>query len=592
MTPRFAHKLPFGAELVAPDRTRFRLWAPDCRQVSLVIEDEAPLPMEREPDGHFHCEVRCGAGTAYLYQLDDGLRVPDPASRRQRDDVHGPSLVCDPDAYPWQQTDWRGRPWHEMVIYELHVGSCGGFDGVRRLLPRLASLDIGAVELMPVADFSGERNWGYDGVLPFAPARCYGSPDELKGLIDEAHRLGLCVYLDVVYNHFGPDGNHLGAYASPFFHEDSHSPWGAAIDFSQPWVRQFFTHNALYWLREFRFDGLRFDAVHQIGEPAWLDECAAAIRAAVCDRHIHLVLENEHNRASHLAGAFDAQWNDDGHNVLHHLLTGERDSYYRNYADRPTAKLARCLSEGFVYQGEISPTHGAPRGSPSADLSPLNFVLFLQNHDQIGNRAFGERLTTLTDGDSLRAASALQLLCPQIPLLFMGEEWGASEPFQFFTDFHAELADAVREGRRKEFAALPAFRDPETRQRIPDPNAIATFEASRPDFDAAQRSPHQQILDSYRELLALRRRALIPRLPGCQALGAEPLGDAAVVARWRLGDGALLVIAINLGEQPVPFDQREAGLLLYSSAATAEGAELPPRCCWAFCPPLPAENPL
>lgn len=587
MTTRFAHPLPFGAQLLEPDRTRFRLWAPDCERVALLLEGEAPQPMQRDADGWFSCEARCGAGSAYRFQLENGLRVPDPASRRQRNDVHGPSLVCDAAAYRWQQPGWRGRPWHEMVIYELHAGCCGGFDGMRRLLPRLADLGVTAIELMPIAEFAGSRNWGYDGVLPFAPARCYGTPDALKRMIDHAHQLGLCVHLDVVYNHFGPEGNYLGAYASPFFHADSHSPWGAAIDFSQPPVRRFFIENALYWLQEFRFDGLRFDAVHQIGDAGWLDEAAAAIRAAVGDeRHIHLVLENEHNRVDHLRGGFDAQWNDDGHNILHHLLTGEADSYYRNYAEAPTAKLARFLGEGFVYQGEISPTHGKPRGTPSTDLSPLALVLFLQNHDQIGNRAFGERLTTLTDADSLRAAVALQLLCPQIPLLFMGEEWGATTPFQFFTDFHDELADAVREGRRREFAALPTFADPARRETIPDPNAVATFDASRPDFDEARRPPHHRILDDYRALLGLRRRELVPRLPGCRALGAEPLGDKAVAARWRLGDGALLLIATNLGRQPLPFDDSDSGPLLFSSGDGAAGV-LPPRCTRVYCPPLP-----
>jgi malto-oligosyltrehalose trehalohydrolase len=308
------------------------------------------------------------------------------------------------------------------VIYELHAGACGGFRGVRAMLPGLHALGVTAIELMPIAQFPGRRNWGYDGVLPFAPAAAYGTPDELKALVDAAHGLGLMVILDVVYNHFGPDGNYLGEYASPFFRNDGPpTPWGAAIDVARAPVGDFFVHNALYWLQEYRFDGLRLDAVHALHAPDWLLSLADRVRAACRGRQVHLVLENEANQARLLGpGRFDAQWNDDFHNALHVLLTGESAGYYGAYADDPMARLVRCLAEGFAWQGE--PMRGRPRGEPSAGLSPMCFVNFLQNHDQVGNRALGERLSVLADPKRLEAACALLLLTPAVPMLFMGEE--------------------------------------------------------------------------------------------------------------------------------------------------------------------------
>ena len=343
-------RLPFGANLVGPKQTRFRIWAPGQNKVSVAIEGREPLGMTACTGGWFEIVANCGPGTVYHYLLPDGTAVPDPASRAQRNDVHGPSVVVDPASYVWRNEHWRGRPWEEAVIYELHVGILGGFAGVARELPRLAALGITAVELMPVAEFPGARNWGYDGVLPFAPESTYGKPDELKSLVDAAHDHGLMIFLDVVYNHFGPDGNYMSAYAPDMFRNDVTTPWGPAIDFRQQEVRQFFTENALYWLIEYRFDGLRLDAVHAITEPDWLNEMAAVVRQRIHDRNVHLVLENDDNRAGYLAGDFDAQWNDDGHHVLHRLLTGERQGYYEDYGDVPATQLARCLKEGFVYR--------------------------------------------------------------------------------------------------------------------------------------------------------------------------------------------------------------------------------------------------
>ncbi|HWP15600.1 MAG TPA: malto-oligosyltrehalose trehalohydrolase [Xanthobacteraceae bacterium] len=566
----FERRLPFGATLIDDRRTQFRLWAPAQEKVSVEIEGCAPVPMQRLADGWFDAEAACGAGRRYRYRLKTDLAVPDPASRAQAGDVHGPSLVVDPHAYRWRNTEWRGRPWEETVLYELHAGLLGGFSGVQRELQRLAGLGITAVELMPINDFPGMRNWGYDGVLPFAPDRSYGSPDELKALVDAAHDHGLMIFLDVVYNHFGPDGNYLASYAPKFFRDDVKTPWGPAIDFRRPQVRQFFTENALYWLMEYRFDGLRFDAVHAITEADWLDEMAAAVRASVeQDRHVHLVLEHDGNVAEHLRRDFDAQWNDDAHHVLHVMLTGENEGYYRDYADCSADRLARALREGFVYQGEPSAQReGEPRGTPSLDLAPTAFVLFLQNHDQTGNRAFGDRLTVLAKPEALEAAIALQLLCPQIPLIFMGEEVGSPTPFQFFTDHHGELADAVRDGRRKEFASFAAFSDPARRERIPDPNAAGTFERSRPAPDTNNSAEWP---DLYHRLLAVRRDHIVPRLKDARAIRAEAIGPAAVVARWRLGD-AVLTIATNLGSEACEA-QREGGQIIFETTGGAEALE-------------------
>jgi maltooligosyltrehalose trehalohydrolase len=448
-------------------------------------------------------------------------------------------------------------------------------------LPRLRDLGVTAVELMPLAAFPGGRNWGYDGVQPFTPDPSYGTPDELKALVDEAHGLGLSIFLDCVFNHFGPDGAYLHAYAKPFFDEGIHTPWGAAIDFKKPPVRAYFEECALMWLRDYRIDGLRLDAVHAIADQPWLDVLARRVRSEITGREVHLVLENEDNTASKLTpGLYDAQWNDDGHNTLHPLLTGEREGYYEDFADDGAKKLARVLGEGFLFQGEEMPHLHRPRGEPSAHLPPTAFVLFLQNHDQVGNRAMGERLNALADPAALRAATALLLLCPQIPMLFMGEEWGATAPFLFFTGFRdPELAKAVREGRRKEFAHFAAFQDEAARERIPDPNDPATFERSRPDFAEAGRPPHDAILAHHKGLLAIRRAEIIPRLQGAMAQGAEAVGEAAVLARWRMGDGAVLTIATNLGAGPAQVMAHGARILFESAsdaAASLAAGTLPP----------------
>jgi maltooligosyltrehalose trehalohydrolase len=505
--------------------------------------------MPPDAEGRRKAVSSAGAGARYKFRVGGRISVPDPASRAQDGDVGDASLIVDPDGYPWECHDWRGRPWEESILYELHVGLLGGFAGVLPHLERIARLGFTAVELMPVADFPGRRNWGYDGVLHFAPDRAYGTPEQLKQLIDRAHALGLMVFLDVVYNHFGPDGNWLCEYAPQFFRSDLQTPWGCAIDFREPMVRRFFVENALYWIGEFRFDGLRLDAVHAIRDREFLLELAREMRTnAPANRHVHLIVENDDNDSHLLRSGFDAQWNDDFHHALHVLLTGETGGYYADYADTPARALARALAEGFVFQGETSQHRGGARGTPSADLTPTAFVSFLQNHDQIGNRAFGERLTVLADPEALRAAIALLLLCPQIPLVFMGEEAGAREPFLYFTDHSPTLAEAVRKGRREEFAKFPEFGDPARREQIPDPNALETFERSRPDFKGVVAAEWN---DYYGTLIRLRRTHVIPRLKGARAENAEVLSDGAVLAHWRMGDSARLSVAVNLGGHAV-----------------------------------------
>ncbi|MDQ3186120.1 MAG: malto-oligosyltrehalose trehalohydrolase [Pseudomonadota bacterium] len=564
--------MPFGAQIMEQG-VRFRLWAPGCEQVALCIaqhevarhepgRQELVLPMDVCGGGWFELTAPdVGAGTRYRFEVNGGLRVPDPASRFNPDDVHGASEVIDPADFDWQDAAWRGRSWEEAVIYELHVGTFspeGTFAGVIERLDYLVGLGVTAVELMPVADFPGARNWGYDGVLPYAPDSRYGRPEDLKALIQAAHAKGLMVLLDVVYNHFGPEGNYLYSYAKTFFNEHHHTPWGAAINFDGPGsrnVREFFIHNAQYWLHEYHFDGLRLDAVHAIiddSEPHILTELAERVHAGIGrERQVHLILENDANKARYLGhghGQYAAQWNDDIHHALHVLATGETDGYYADYADEPIRLLGRCLAEGFAYQGEVSIYRGhAERGTASMHLPPQAFVSFLQCHDQVGNRAFGERITHLAPEAAVRAAAAVYLLAPGIPMLFMGEEFGAKSPFRFFCDFGAELRDEVTQGRRREFARFARFSDPATQAAIPDPNTAQTFLVSKLDWGSLTDEVQAGWLAYYRNLLKLRQEAIVPRLRGMGGHAAQfevfALGGLRV--RWRLADGSALELLAN-----------------------------------------------
>ena len=550
---------------------RFRLWAPKQERVSLELHDKH-FPMIPSTEGWHELVIeQAQVGDHYRYVLADGTMVPDPASRFQPHDVHGPSEVINPYAYQWRDTGWRGQPWHEFIIYELHVGtftSEGTFQAAEERLDYLRDLGITAVELMPVADFPGKRNWGYDGVLLFAPDSSYGRPDDLKRFIDAAHAREIAVILDVVYNHFGPDGNYLPLYA-PIFSETHHTAWGAAVNFDDEQsenVRRFVIENAVYWIGEFRFDGLRLDAVHAIEDDCpvhILADIAAAVRDVALDREVHLVLENEGNHASLLARSGDgtplqytAQWNDDVHHVLHTAATGELSGYYADYLG-DAEKLGKALAHGFAFQGEVMPYSGQPRGEPSASLPPTGFISFIQNHDQVGNRAFGDRLMTIAPKAAVRAVAAVYLLAPQIPMLFMGEEWAADQPFPFFCDFEEPLASAVRNGRRAEFARFPEFHDPANLERIPDPTSAETFLSAK--LDCGQRTSEQrEWLEWYRCCLAVRHAQIVPRLArvGGYAGHYEVIGSSAVRVTWSFPEGAL-------------------GLVANLSAEAIEGVELP-----------------
>jgi maltooligosyltrehalose trehalohydrolase len=580
------HDMPFGATVLPDGATRFRLWAPGAARVDLELaapKGPEVLPMTARQGG-WH-EVTCGApaGSRYAYRVNTELAVPDPASRFNPDDVHGPSMVVDPLAYSWRNERWCGRPWEEAVLYELHVGTftpAGTFSGVIEWLDYLVDLGVTAIELMPVADFPGRCNWGYDGVLPFAPDARYGTPEDLKRLVDAAHTRGLMILLDVVYNHFGPEGNYLHVYAQQFFDPERHTPWGAAINFDGEHartVRDFFIHNALFWLEEYRFDGLRLDAVHAITDrsrPDIVEEIARAVMDGPGrERHVHLVLENDSNEARYLPRdatgrpvLATAQWNDDIHHAAHVLVTGERDGYYADYADRPLWYLGRCLAEGFGYQGEASHYRGdQPRGEPSVRLPATAFVNFLQTHDQIGNRAFGERIGGLAPREAIDAALACILLAPSPPMLFMGEEFAASSPFLFFCDFGPDLAAAVTRGRREEFGRFERFRDPSARIEIPDPNDAATFESSKLVWSERLLAPHRDRLALVRELLAVRHAHIVPRLAGSRPPGEfECFEPGGLAVRWTLREGARLHLLANLFDVPASLPPLP-GRVLYAS---------------------------
>jgi malto-oligosyltrehalose trehalohydrolase len=558
------HPMPFGAQPTGDGGALFRLWAPGAQRVELIRSgggpDQGHYPMAALAGGWFELGMpRVDGRTDYAFQVDRRLVVPDPASRSNHDDVHGPSAFVDPHAFDWTDDAWRGRPWHEAVVYELHVGCFtaeGTFKAAMARLNELVALGVTAIELMPVADFAGRRGWGYDGVLPFAPKSAYGTPDDLKRLVVAAHQRGLMVLMDVVYNHFGPDGNYLHAYAPAFFNPNLPTPWGAAMNLdgeASRTVRDFFIHNALYWIEEFNLDGLRIDAVHAMHDstvPHFIDELVATVRAgAGPGRHVHLILENDLNDADRLLRdaegrplRADAQWNDDVHHAVHVMATGEADGYYVDYAAEPVRLLGRALAEGFAFQGDPSPYRdGELRGTPSAHLSPLAFVNSLQTHDQVGNRAFGERIATLAAAngreEALRALLACVLLAPSVPMLFMGEEWAASAPFLYFCDYAGELAQAVTRGRRAEFARFARFSDPAVRDAIPDPNAQGSFQRSKLDWGERQRAPHAEWLALYTDLLRRRHTHLVPWLQAAHSGRMAQPAPGTLRITWPLGGG-------------------------------------------------------
>jgi maltooligosyltrehalose trehalohydrolase len=543
--------------------TAFRVWAPWNRHVAVVVEragGSESHPLAAGSDGT-HAGVLPGvaAGDRYRYHLDHSRLLPDPASRYQSDGVHGPSEVVDPCAFAWTDLRWHGRELPDLVAYELHVGTLteeGTFRAAMARLPEIAGLGATAIELMPLADFPGSRNWGYDGAAIFAPARCYGTPDDLRQLIDTAHGLNLAVLLDVVYNHFGPDGAYASSFSPYYFTERHHTPWGAALNFdgeNSAMVRAFFIENACHWIHEYHVDGFRLDATHAIVDDSprhFLAELTERVRHGAGNRPVLVIAEDDRNLNQLLtppaAGGMglDAVWADDFHHQSRRLLAGDAEGYFRDYSGS-AGDLASTIRRGWFYSGQHSRHFGRVRGTDPAGLSPERFVFCLQNHDQIGNRALGRRLHHDVDLAAYRAASVLLLTAPETPLLFMGQEWAASTPFLYFTDHHPELGRLVTEGRRAEFRHFSAFSDPAARERIPDPQALSTFLSSRLRWDERTSEPHASILRLYRALLELRRKDPAFRGGG---FDVNAFDESTIVL--ERGDSAhpLLVIARLKGE--------------------------------------------
>lgn len=556
-------RLEMGAMVLPGGGVRFRVWAPKVASLAVRVvgpDPIDPLPMAPRSDGLFEVELgSLGAGARYLYLLDGERARPDPASRALPEGVHGPSGVVDPAAFPWTDDGWRGRHLRDMVIYELHVGTFapgGTFEAIIPRLDRLVDLGVNALELMPVASFPGPRNWGYDGVGLFAPQRTYGGPEGLRRLVDACHARGVAVILDVVYNHLGPEGNYLAEFG-PYFTERYRTPWGPAINYDgdgAAGVRRFVVENALHWVTEYHIDALRLDAIHGIfdGSPVHiLRELNDAVeaRAAALGRIIPVIAESDLNDRRVIDGVkrggygLAGQWNDDFHHALHTVLTGERDGYYADFGS--VDQLAKAYTDGFVYDGQPSAFRGRPHGTPTRDLPAEQFVVCAQDHDQVGNRAQGERLGALVGFEALKVAAAAVLLSPNVPLLFMGEEYGEPSPFLYFASFEDQgLGEAVRRGRREEFARFAWSGE------IPDPQAPAAFERSRLHWELQDRVPHRPLWSYYRELIRLRHAYRVLGPGGKRHLAARPAGEGKVLEIWRrYGRGEAAVLLFNLGPE-------------------------------------------
>lgn len=563
MESRTFHK-SWGAEIVAADTVRFRIWATGQQKVMLRLSGE-DREMSRSDDGWFELlAADVPPGTEYNFVLADGTVIADPASRAQQQAVDGPSLVIDPTRYRWRNTEWHGRRWVETVVYEMHIGTFtpqGTFRAAIEKLSYLKETGITMIEVLPVSQFGGHRGWGYDGVLLYAPHSAYGTPDDFKAFVDAAHGHGLSVVLDIVLNHFGPQGNYLPLLAPDFFHQQRMTPWGAGIAYDVDAARRYIVEAPLYWLEEFNLDGLRFDAIDQIEDGSGqhvLIEIARRIRAGITDRPVHLTTEDNRNviflHPYHEDGSvplFNGEWNDDFHNAVHVFATGETHAYYQDFASEPEKQVARALTEGFVWQGEVTPRTGEKRGVKSRGQPPAAFVDFIQNHDQVGNRARGERLIQLVGAERTRVLLAALLLSPHIPLLFMGEEYGETHPFLFFTDFDGDLAKAVREGRAKEFAGHAGHQG----ESVPDPNAEQTFNKSKLDWEKLNSSEGKNWLALSRELLTLRQKYIVPLLAGAGGDSGKVLETAEgfFAVSWTFPKGTLSM-ALNIGEasRPVP----------------------------------------
>ena len=563
---------PTLGAIVHGSDTHFRLWANRPSTAELVLgegDGERRVAMERDGE-YWTARTAAPPGTRYRYRLE-GQLLPDPCSRRQPEGVHGPSEVVDPGAFPWTDAGWQPPGFEDLAIYEAHIGTFtpgGTFDSAAAELARLRDLGITAVEVMPIAAFPGRWNWGYDGVAIFAPAEVYGGPAAFRRFVDAAHAAGLAVILDVVYNHLGPEGNYTGAYSSQYTTAKHQTPWGDALNFDDEGsaeVRRFFRENLLHWVHEYHVDGFRFDATDAIADDSAthiLAELRAAIEAHPRGSHRPwCIAEAESNDVRYLRPlaeggfGFDAVWADDFHHAVRTLLTPGRDGYLANY-NGTTAELARTLAQGFLYEGEVYPTWGRPRGTPAREQPWRQFVYTIQNHDQIGNHALGLRLNHLASPRDVLAAATLLLLLPQLPLLFQGQEFLASTPFLYFTDHSPELGRLVTEGRREEFSAFAAFADPAMRERIPDPQAESTFRASVLRLEEAERGIGALSSAYHRDLLHLRRSDPVLRLAreGRPAL-ATWLEERALVVGVE-GEAGRRLVAVNFGENdcrvPVP----------------------------------------
>jgi maltooligosyltrehalose trehalohydrolase len=552
-------KYPYFGAVAVEGGVRFRVWAPRARELRLTVSNGAARG-EYSLESHgglFELMLEgAGAGDRYVYRIDGSGPRPDPASRFQPDGVHGPSEVIDPAAYAWRDRGWRGHPPSQLIVYELHVGTFtpqGTFASLRERLSELRDLGVTAIELMPVADFAGSRNWGYDGVSLFAPSRVYGRPDDLRALVDAAHVAGLSVILDVVYNHLGPEGAYLTQFNPQYFSERHENPWGQAVNLDGPGadaVRSFIIDNAVHWVREYHLDGLRLDATHALIDDSarsssehFIAELASVVRREA-GRPLVIHAEDHRNLAEIVEDrgwGLDGVWADDFHHVVRRMLAGDSHSYYADF-EGATCELTRVVGQGWLFTGQHSRHHDRPRGTDPSDIPMRRFVVCLQNHDQVGNRAMGERLHQQIDEASWRAASALLLMTPMTPLLFMGQEWAASTPFRYFTDLEPDLGSQVTAGRRREFKDFPEFAAPGARERIPDPQALTTFESSRLCWDERERQPHKRVLQLYRNLIALRREH--PALGG----SSEPEGQAwavdadSVVLRREDADAVFWII--------------------------------------------------
>jgi maltooligosyltrehalose trehalohydrolase len=561
-------KLDLGANVLDAG-VRFRVWAPNARRVEVQIErDGEPKlhPLMPEADGyHAGTVTDAGPGSRYGYRLDGGDPFPDPASRSQPDGPHGPSEVVDPSAYTWHDRGWQGIGPDGLAIYELHVGTYtlnGTFDALIPQLSGLKSLGVTAIEVMPVSAFPGRWNWGYDGVDLYAPFAGYGGPEGLRRLVDAAHGIGLGVLLDVVYNHFGPDGNYLRVYADDYFTDRHTTPWGEAVNYDGPNngpVRDFVVQNVRYWLTEYHLDGLRLDATHAIVDTSprhLLAEIAEAAHS-LPDRPAVVIAEDHRNLVEQIrptsAGGLglDAVWADDFHHALRTYLTQEFEGYYGNFTGR-LEDVATCIEQGFLFQGQIRPKTGERRGTRVTDEPAHAFVYCSENHDQVGNRALGERLAHLIDHERYLVASSVLLFVPETILLFQGQEFAATAPFQFFTDHNPDLGELVTEGRRKEFAGFGAFADEARRAQIPDPQAEQTFRRST--LDHGERQRHADVYGLYRALLNLRRDDPVLRHQDRAATRARAIGgDVLAVRRWN--GGAERVLIANFGKAPATLDE-------------------------------------